>query len=163
VEIAGATSSLCLVLGWVAKPHQFTQTMPAITENVLIVEDPFAVVALAMPAEVSIGDLLSLVALELTTCFCNIRHDFSSTPEKLLKPGSMEGYIFACARGYDIHPSSLLEVTDEINLATTLFYNKQPGLKNRPYLEILEIWMRSGIELIACLIDYLIKRELSLY
>jgi hypothetical protein len=45
----------------------------------VVLEDPLLhdVVALAMPALVSAGDLLSLTALEITACIYNILHDFS--------------------------------------------------------------------------------------
>ena len=50
-----------------------------ISPECVIFEDPLLrdVVALVMPALVSAGDLLSLIALEMTACIYNILHDFS--------------------------------------------------------------------------------------
>jgi hypothetical protein len=102
-----------------------------------IFEDPLLrdVVALAMPALVSAGDLVSLTSLELTARLHNIPHDFSTAWQKSMTTSSIADFIFACARGYSLDPSSLLQVTDDITLSATLFCKKHPEPKNRRYLE----------------------------
>lgn len=100
-----------------------------------IFEDPLLrdVVALAMPALVSTGNLLSLTSLG----GMHPRH-----PTRLL-PCVAEKYndkqhcrlYFACARGYSLDPSSLLKVTDDITISATSFCKKHPEPKSRKYLE----------------------------
>jgi hypothetical protein len=102
-----------------------------------IFEDPLlrGVVALAIPALVSAGDLLSLTTLELTVYFHNIPHEFSAAWQKNMTTSSIADFIFACARGYNLDPSSLLKVIDDITISTTSFCKKRPEPKNRRYLE----------------------------
>jgi hypothetical protein len=103
----------------------------------VILEDPLLhdVVALAMPALVSAGDLLSLTALEITACIYNIPHDFSVAWQKIMTTNSIADFIFACARGYGLDPSSLLKVTEDINTFAISFCEKHFEPKNRKYLE----------------------------
>mgnify|MGYP003638518682 CR=1 FL=1 len=102
-----------------------------------VFEDPLLrdVVALAMPALVSAGDLLSLTTLELTACHHNIPYDFSAAWQKNIRTSSIADFIFACARGYNLDPSSLLRVADDITISATLFCKKHPEPKSREYLE----------------------------
>jgi hypothetical protein len=116
-----------------------------------IFEDPLLrdVVAQAMPALASAGDLLSLITLELTVCL-NIPHDFSAVWQKSMTTSSIADFIFACARGYNLDPSSLLKVIDNITISATLFCKKQPKPKNRKYLEeilkdVLDTILPSGL------------------
>jgi hypothetical protein len=59
----------------------------------VILEDPLlcGVVALPMPALVSAGDLLSLTALEMTACVCDVPHGFSDAWQKIMTTGSVAG------------------------------------------------------------------------
>ena len=102
-----------------------------------------------MPALVSAGDLLSLTTLELTACIHNIPHDFSVVWQKSMMTSSIAVFIFACARGYNIDPSSLLKVADEITTSAISFTENHPEPKNREYLEnmlhdVLDIVLPSG-------------------
>ena len=117
-----------------------------------VFEDPLLrdVVALAMPAFVSAGDLLSLTTLELTACIHDIPHDFSATWQRSMTTSSIADFIFAYARGYNLDPSSLLKVTDDIAISATSFCKKHPEPKNRKYLEavlkdILNTILPSGL------------------
>jgi hypothetical protein len=102
-----------------------------------IFEDPLLrdVVALAMSALVSAGDLLSLTTLELTACIHDIPHDFSAAWQKSMTTSSIAHFIFACARGYNLDPSSLLKFADEITISAISFTENYSELKNRAYLE----------------------------
>lgn len=88
-----------------------------------------------MPALLSAGDLLSLATLELTACLHNIPHNFSARWQKSITTSSIADCIFACARGYNLDPSSLLKVIDDITIFATSFCKKYPEPKNRKYLE----------------------------
>jgi hypothetical protein len=103
----------------------------------VIFEDPLLrdVVTLAMPALVSAGDLLSLTALEMTACIHSIPHDFSVAWQKIMTTSSIPDFIFAYARGYNLDPSNLLKVTDDITISAISFSKKHPEPKNRKYLE----------------------------
>jgi hypothetical protein len=102
-----------------------------------IFKDPLLrdVIALAMPALASAGDLLSLTNLELTACIHNIPHDFSIAWQKIMTTSSIGDFIFACARGYNLDPRSLLKVVDEITISANSFIDNHPEPKNRAYLE----------------------------
>jgi len=71
-----------------------------------------------MPALISAGDLLSLIALELTAYIHDIPHDFSAAWQKSLTTNSIADFIFACARGYDLDPRSPLKFADEITISS---------------------------------------------
>jgi hypothetical protein len=102
-----------------------------------IFEDPLLrdVVALAMPALVSAGDLLSLTTLELTACIRSIPHDFSAAWQKNMTTSSVADFIFACARGYNLDLSGLLKVADEITKSAISFTENHPEPKNKAYLK----------------------------
>jgi len=87
------------------------------------------VVALAMPALASAGDLLSLATLEMMACIYNIPHDFSATWQRIITTSSIANFIFACTRGYNLDPSSLLKVTEDIAISATSFYKEHPEPK----------------------------------
>jgi len=101
-----------------------------------IFEDPLLrdVVALAMPALVSAGDLLSIITLELTACIHSIPHDFSAA-WKSMTTSSIADFIFACARGYNLDLSGLLELADEITESAISFTEDHPEPKNRAWLK----------------------------
>jgi hypothetical protein len=107
------------------------------TPERVIFEDPLLrdIAALAMPAFVSAGDLLSLTALEISACNYDIPHDFSGAWQKAMTTSSIGDFIFACARGYGLDPSSLLKVTDDVNASTMAFWKQHLESKNRKYLE----------------------------